>query len=83
MSIATEVTRRTSEQRAARRRPTLFDAIRWETSKLAAQARARVTLLICLIAPVLIVIVINGSSARPRIHCSAATSMRAGTPCRC
>ncbi|WP_028059922.1 ABC transporter permease [Candidatus Solirubrobacter pratensis] len=53
-------------QRAARRRPTLFDAIAWEMTKLTAQARARLTLLICLIAPVLIVIVINGQQRPPK-----------------
>jgi ABC-2 type transport system permease protein len=66
MSIATEVARRTSSQGAARRQPILLDALRWEMSKLAAQVRARVTLLICLIAPVLIVVVINGQQRPPK-----------------
>ena len=48
------------------RRPTLFDAIRWELSKLGAQARARVTLLVCLLAPVAIVVVINGQQRPPK-----------------
>jgi ABC-2 type transport system permease protein len=52
--------------RAARRKPTLLDAIAWETTKLAAQARARFTLLICLIAPLLIVIVIKGQQRPPK-----------------
>lgn len=49
-----------------RRRPTLLDAIRWELSKLAAQARARYTLLLCLVAPVLIVVVIKGQQRPPK-----------------
>lgn len=40
---------------AKRRRPGLLDAVRWELSKLAAQGRARWTLLACLLAPILIV----------------------------
>ncbi len=55
-----------ASRQVARRRPTLLDAIGWETSKLAAQVRARVTLLICLVAPVLIVIVINGQQRPPK-----------------
>jgi ABC-2 type transport system permease protein len=66
MSIAAEVAPLAAPQRTARRKPTLLDAIRWETSKLAAQARARVTLLVCLLAPVLIVVVINGQQRPPK-----------------
>jgi ABC-2 type transport system permease protein len=66
MSIASEVARDSVQRRAKRRGPTLLDAIRWETSKLAAQARARATLLICLLAPVLIVVVINGQQRPPK-----------------
>ncbi len=40
--------------------------IRWEMSKLAAQARARWTLLVCVLAPVLVVIVINGQQRPPK-----------------
>jgi ABC-2 type transport system permease protein len=52
--------------RAQRRKPTLVDAIRWEMSKLGAQARARWTLLVCLVAPVLIVIAINAQQRPPK-----------------
>ncbi len=50
----------------ARRTPTLLDAVRWESSKLAAQARARWTLGICLIAPILIVFVITAQQRPPK-----------------
>ena len=52
--------------RAERRRPGLLDAIRWELSKLAAQGRARWTLLICLLAPILIVVIINAQQRPPK-----------------
>jgi len=54
-----------SAQRA-RRRPTVLDAIRWEMSKLAAQARARWTLGICLVAPIAIVVLINAQQRPPK-----------------
>jgi ABC-2 type transport system permease protein len=49
-----------------RREPTLLDAIRWEMSKLRAQARARWTLLICLVAPIAIVFVIDAQQRPPK-----------------
>jgi len=52
--------------RTARREPTLLDAIGWEMSKLAAQARARWTLMVCLIAPVAIVVIINAQQRPPK-----------------
>jgi ABC-2 type transport system permease protein len=52
--------------RTARREPTMLDAIRWEMSKLSAQARARWTLLICLIAPVVIVFIIDAQQRPPK-----------------
>ena len=52
--------------RAERRKPTIVDAIRWEMSKLAAQARTRWTLLLCLIAPILIVVIINSQQRPPK-----------------
>lgn len=55
-----------SARQEARRRPGLFDVIRWEVTKLAAQARARWTLLVCLIAPVAIVFVINAQQRPPK-----------------
>ena len=66
MSATTEAAPLASRERVMRRRPTLFDAIGWEMSKLAAQTRARVTLLICLVAPVLVVVVINGQQRPPK-----------------
>jgi len=50
----------------ARQAPTLLDAVRWESSKLAAQARARWTLGICLIAPILIAFIINAQQRPPK-----------------
>jgi ABC-2 type transport system permease protein len=66
MSIAAEPSKFSPSQHTPPRHPSLFDAIRWETSKLAAQARARVTLLACLLAPILIVVVINGQQRPPK-----------------
>ena len=51
---------------AARRRPTLRDAIWWEIRKLRAQARARYSLLVVLLAPVLIVVIIQGQQRPPK-----------------
>lgn len=50
----------------ALRGPALPDAIRWEMTKLAAQARARWTLLICLVAPIAIVFIINAQERPPK-----------------
>ena len=49
-----------------RRTPTLRDAIGWELRKLAAQARARWALGVCLVAPVLIVLVIDAQQRPPK-----------------
>jgi ABC-2 type transport system permease protein len=51
---------------AQTRRPTLIDALRWEATKLAAQARARWTLLGSAVAPVAIVAIINGQGRPPK-----------------
>lgn len=51
---------------AERRRPGLLDAVRWELTKLAAQGRARWTLLICLLAPILIVLIVNAQQRPPK-----------------
>lgn len=72
-------------QRTARRQPTLLDAIAWECSKLAAQARARWTLLICLIAPIAIVLIINAQQRPPKqplrpLHPSERLRGRAADP---
>jgi ABC-2 type transport system permease protein len=53
-------------ERTERSLPGLTDAISWEVSKLAAQARARWTLLICLVAPILIVVVLNQQQRPPK-----------------
>ncbi|MCW2832241.1 MAG: hypothetical protein JWN68_194 [Nocardioides sp.] len=50
----------------ARRRPGLLAALRWELRKLRAQYRARVVLLIAVLAPVFIVVVIQGQSRPPK-----------------
>ncbi len=42
------------------------DVLRWELTKLAAQARARYALLFCLLAPIAIVVVINGQGRPPK-----------------
>jgi ABC-2 type transport system permease protein len=41
-------------------------ALRWELTKLAAQARARYALLACLLAPIAIVLVVNGQGRPPK-----------------
>jgi len=48
------------------RRPGLGTALSWELRKLRAQARTRYTLLGCLIAPALIVVVLNGQQRPPK-----------------
>ena len=66
MSTTADVAAAPPVHNAERRKPTLVDAIRWEMSKLGAQARARWTLLVCLVAPVLIVIAINAQQRPPK-----------------
>src|SRR6478735_4121466 len=66
MSVAAEFSPPVATRGADPRHPNLLDAIRWEASKLAAQARARFTLLACLLAPALIVVVINGQQRPPK-----------------
>ncbi|MBA2716497.1 MAG: ABC transporter permease, partial [Propionibacteriales bacterium] len=66
MSTTAHVAAAPPVHNAERRKPTLVDAIRWEMSKLGAQARARWTLLVCLVAPVLIVIAINAQQRPPK-----------------
>jgi ABC-2 type transport system permease protein len=55
-----------AERAALHPRASLWDAIRWETTKLAAQARARWMLLCVLLAPIAIVVVINGQGRPPK-----------------
>lgn len=66
MSNVAAVAASTRAQPTLRRKPTLFDAIRWELTKLAAQARARWTLGICVLAPIAIVVVINAQQRPPK-----------------
>jgi ABC-2 type transport system permease protein len=49
-----------------RRRAGLATAYRWEMSKLSAQARSRYTLLGCLIAPIVVVLVLNTQQRPPK-----------------
>lgn len=51
---------------ATTRRVGVGAALRWELTKLAAQARARYALLFCLLAPIAIVFVINGQGRPPK-----------------
>jgi ABC-2 type transport system permease protein len=66
MSVAAEPAARRPGRRTQERLPRLRDALVWELTKLAAQARTRVTLLLCAIAPILIVVVINGQQRPPK-----------------
>jgi ABC-2 type transport system permease protein len=66
VSATAEVATRTPLPVSARRRPSLLDAIVWETTKLAAQLRMRATLLFCLVAPPLIVVIVNGQQRPPK-----------------
>ena len=49
-----------------RRLPSLLDAIWWEVRKLRAQARARYTLLVVALAPILIVVIVHGQQRPPK-----------------
>lgn len=51
---------------ASSRRPGLFSALGWETSKLAKQKRAKYTLLFAAIAPILIVLILKGQQRPPK-----------------
>jgi ABC-2 type transport system permease protein len=66
MSDAIAATPPARAREVVRREPTLLDAIRWEMTKLRAQARARWTLLICLLAPIAIVFVIDAQQRPPK-----------------
>ncbi len=61
-----EAQRDTTSERVRRRRPSLLDAVRWELSKLVAQGRARWTLLVCLLAPIAIVAIVNAQQRPPK-----------------
>jgi ABC-2 type transport system permease protein len=66
MSATVDLVAPASRPNTVRRRPTLVDAIAWETSKLVAQMRARATLLFCLVAPILIVVILKGQQRPPK-----------------
>ncbi|MFG2949333.1 ABC transporter permease [Streptomyces adustus] len=51
--------------RPATRRPGIGTVLRWEVAKLVAQARSRYALLVCLLAPIVIVLVFNGQQQTP------------------
>jgi ABC-2 type transport system permease protein len=51
---------------ASRRRASLFDAVAWEVSKLAAQLRTRITLTFCVVAPILVVLILKGQQPPPK-----------------
>jgi ABC-2 type transport system permease protein len=51
---------------ATHRRPHTTTVLRWELTKLASQARSRYALLCCLVAPPLVVLVLNGQQRPPK-----------------
>lgn len=61
-----ERVRVTTRNHVVRRRPGLFAALRWEVRKLRAQYRARAVLLGALLAPVAIVMILQGQSRPPK-----------------
>lgn len=64
----TPVAARTAQDAAptVRRRPGLFAALRWEVRKLRAQYRARAVLIGAVVAPILVVVIIQGQSRPPK-----------------
>ena len=56
----------TSGSAPTARRPGTGTVLRWEIAKLAAQARSRYTLLGCLIAPIVIVLIFHGQQQTPK-----------------
>jgi ABC-2 type transport system permease protein len=70
MTTSTDTQAGPATERGARhragRRPGMPTALRWELAKLAAQARSRYTLLGCLLAPVAIVLVLDGQQRPPK-----------------
>src|SRR3954466_2263252 len=65
-AATTDVIRGAVDRGVTRRQPSLFDAIGWELSKLAAQMRGRVALLLCLVGPVAVVAIVNGQARPPK-----------------
>ena len=66
MSSVDQASTLATTSRGTWRRPRLLETMRWETSKLVAQRRARITLALCVIAPPLIDIVVKGQGRPPR-----------------
>ncbi|MCU1688910.1 MAG: hypothetical protein JWN20_838, partial [Jatrophihabitantaceae bacterium] len=65
-AVTTSGTARTTDPRSAGRLPSGLTVLRWELRKLAAQGRARYTLLGCLLAPALVVVVLNSQQRPPK-----------------
>ncbi len=65
-ALRTEPSRPAQARPSGSRRPGLLTAYRFELTKLAAQARARYALLGCLLAPVLVVLVLDGQGRPPK-----------------
>lgn len=66
MTILTTAPDGTGQATRAAGRVRTLTVLRWELRKLAAQARTRYTLLGCLLAPILIVVVLNGQGRPPK-----------------
>jgi len=64
MTLTTTRTPSTPDVRVMRR-PSTVTVLRWELAKLAAQARSRAVLIVALIAPVAVVLVLNGQEQPP------------------
>ncbi len=65
-TAATTGTVRPARPAHRQRRGSLLTALLWEVRKLASQARTRYTLLVCLLAPVAIVAVVNSQQRPPK-----------------
>src|SRR5262245_60339496 len=66
MNASLDVVMPSAAPRALRRRPTLLDAIAWEAAKLSAQVWTRATLLLCLLAPIAVVLILKGQQPPPK-----------------
>jgi ABC-2 type transport system permease protein len=66
VSTATETLGPGAAAAGIRPLPTLLDAVGWEVRKLSAQIRARAVLLLMVIAPPLIVVIVNGQGRPPK-----------------
>jgi ABC-2 type transport system permease protein len=66
LTSAVEVVSAGLDALEVRRSPTLADAFLWEVTKLASLMRTRVTLLLCLLAPIAIVFILKGQQPPPK-----------------